>query len=110
MLDCGATVEDAPLTRRLTVALLFALLALASAGFVRLNRAPLEVDLYSKVVRASAGQALLLAFVAGWLAGIAAALIWVLRLARERNRLERALRLAEGESRPLRATSPSHAR
>ena len=98
------------MTRRLTAAFVFALLALACAGFVRLNRAPLELDLYLRVLRTSAGQALIVAFIVGWVAGLAAALGWVRRLVRERGRLERALSLAEREARTLRATLPSHAR
>ena len=98
------------MTRRLAATLLLTLLALACAGFVRLNSAPLAVDLYFVVLRASAGQLLIAAFVIGWGAGLAAALAWVLRLTRERTRRERALKLAEGELRTLRATLPSNAR
>jgi hypothetical protein len=98
------------MTRRLTTAILYALLALAAAGFVRLNAEPVRVDLYYAAVGASAGQALVAAFAAGWAAGLAGALAWVLRLLRERTRLERSLALAEAELRTLRATAPAHAR
>ena len=98
------------MTRRLLAAIALLLLALACAGFVRLNRAPLSVDVYFARIDGHAGEALVLAFVGGWLAGVAGALAWVLRLMRERSAQSRALRLAEGEIRTLRATRPSHAR
>ncbi len=96
--------------RRLTLAFLFVLLALLCAGFVRLNGAATQVDLYLRVVPASVGQALVAAFLVGWATGVAAALLWVRRLARERRELVRALRLAEGEIKSLRAVAPAHAR
>ena len=96
--------------RRLTLALLFVLLALAAAGFVRLNRAPAIVDLYAVAVPVTVGEALVAAFLAGWIAGLIGALVWIARLARERRALARALKLAEGEARTLRALAPSHAR
>lgn len=96
--------------RRLTFAFFFVLLALVCAGFVRLNGAATQVDLYFAALPASVGQALIAAFLAGWLAGVGGALLWVLRLARERRELARALRLAEGEVRTLRAVQPAHAR
>ena len=96
--------------RRLTFAFFFVLLALLGAGFVRLNAAATSVDLYAAVVPASLGQALVVAFLVGWATGVAGALLWLLRLARERRELARALRLAEGEVRTLRAAAPAHAR
>ena len=96
--------------RRLTLAFLFVLLALACAGFVRANAAPTRIDLYFAVLPATAGQALVAAFVAGVLVGLAAAGLALVRLARERRALNRALKLAEGEVRTLRALAPSHAR
>jgi hypothetical protein len=98
------------MTRRLTTAVVFVLLALACAGFVRLNGAPARIDLYFGRVNPSIGQALIAVFVLGWGAGLAGALAWIGRLARERVQLERALRLAEGEVRTLRAIAPAHAR
>jgi uncharacterized integral membrane protein len=96
--------------RRLTLAFFFVLLALLCAGFVRLNGAATQVDLYGSVVAASVGEALIVAFLAGWAAGVAGALLWIARLKRERRELARALRLAEGEVRTLRAVAPAHAR
>jgi hypothetical protein len=96
--------------RRLTSAFFFVLLALVCAGFVRLNGAPAVVDLYVAAVPATVGEALVVAFLAGCLAGLGFALLWVRRLARERRELARALRLAEGEVRTLRAVQPAHAR
>jgi hypothetical protein len=96
--------------RRLTLAFFFVLLALVCAGFVRLNGVATQVDLLLAVVPATVGQALVVAFLAGWLAGVGGALLWVARLARERRELARALRLAEGEIRTLRAVAPAHAR
>ena len=96
--------------RRLTIAFFLVLLALFCAGFVRLNGAPVLVDLFLAVLPATVGQALVAAFLAGTAAGVAGALGWVQRLARERRELARALRLAEGEIRTLRAVAPAHAR
>ena len=96
--------------RRLTLAFLFVLLALCCAAFVRLNGAATQVDLLLATVPATVGQALVAAFLAGWAMGVGGALLWVLRLARERRELARALRLAEGEVRTLRAVAPAHAR
>ncbi len=96
--------------RRLALAFLLVLTALVAAGFVRQNGAGADVDLYFGVVPATLGQALVAAFLLGWLAGLATAVAWVRRLARERRELMRALRLAEGEVRSLRAVAPAHAR
>ncbi|HXQ31107.1 MAG TPA: lipopolysaccharide assembly protein LapA domain-containing protein [Steroidobacteraceae bacterium] len=98
------------MTRRLVAAILFALLALVCAGFVRLNSVPTRVDLYFATLAATAGQALVVAFIAGWLVGVSGALAYAVKLARERAALARALKLAEGEVRTLRATQPAHAR
>jgi uncharacterized integral membrane protein len=98
------------MTRRLLYAVAFALLALCAAAFVRLNAVPVALDLFFAPVTAGVGQALVLAFALGWLFGIVSALGWVGRIARERVRLERELRLADAEARTLRATAPPHAR
>lgn len=98
------------MTRRLLYAVGFAVLALLAAAFVRLNPTPVTLDLFFAPATASAGQVFVLAFAFGWIVGIAGALGWVGRIARERVRLERALSLAEAEARTLRATAPSHAR
>jgi len=96
--------------RRLTFAFFLVLLALFCAGFVRLNGAATQVDLFLAVLPATVGEALVVAFLAGWLAGVGGGLLWVRRLARERRDLDRALRLAEGEIKSLRAVAPAHAR
>lgn len=96
--------------RRLILTLLFLLLAVASAGFVRLNGAPLMIDLYVARVHCGGGTAILLSFVIGWGVGLLSALRWLSREAGERRRLARELRLAEGELRTLRTLAPSHAR
>jgi Lipopolysaccharide assembly protein A domain len=96
--------------RRLTIAFFLVLLALCCAGFVRLNGAASQVDLFLAVVPATLGQALVVAFLAGFATGVLGGLLWVRRLARERRELARALRLAEGEIRTLRAVAPAHAR
>jgi uncharacterized integral membrane protein len=96
--------------RRLFQVLLFALLALLCAGFVRMNRTPTEIDLYFLMLPASVGEALVAAVLAGWLAGLLGALAFMQGLLRERAVLRRALKLAEGEARTLRSLAPSHAR
>ena len=98
------------MTRRLIAAILFVVLALVCAGFVRLNNGTLTVEYFFSTSNTTAGRALVVAFVAGWLVGLAGALAWARRLARERATLVKALRLAEGEVRTLRATQPAHAR
>ena len=98
------------MTRRLVAAILFILLALLCAGFVRLNTLPTQVELFVANVSASVGEALVAALVIGWIAGALGALSFAVKLARERSALARALRLAEGEVRTLRATQPAHAR
>ncbi len=98
------------MTRRLVAAILFILLALLCAGFVRLNTAPARIELFFANVGSTVGQALVVAVVVGWLAGVVGALSFAVKLARERSALEKALRLAEGEVRTLRATQPAHAR
>ncbi|HUO81047.1 MAG TPA: hypothetical protein VMU00_12980 [Steroidobacteraceae bacterium] len=96
--------------RRLALTFCLVVLALLCAGFVRLNGAATRVDLFVAVLPASLGEALVAAFLAGWAVGLAGALLWVRRLARERRELARALKLAEGEVRTLRAVAPAHAR
>ena len=98
------------MTRRLVAAILFILLALLCAGFVRLNTAPTRVELIVANLGATVGHALIAAFVVGWVAGAVGALSFTLRLAGERRALAKALRLAEGEVRTLRATQSAHAR
>ncbi|HXQ63872.1 MAG TPA: hypothetical protein VN787_03385 [Steroidobacteraceae bacterium] len=98
------------MTRRLVAAIMFALLALACAGFVRLNSVPTRIDLYFATLGATAGQALVAAFIAGWLVGVGGAVAYAVKLSRERVALARALRLAESELRTLRAIQPAHAR
>jgi len=98
------------MTRRLVAAILFVLLALVCAGFVRLNNGSLTIEYLFSSSNTTAGRALVVAFVAGWLVGAGGALAYAMRLVRERSSLAKALRLAEGEVRTLRATQPAHAR
>ena len=98
------------MTRRLLSVISLVLIALVCAAFVRANAAPLALDVFAATIRPSAGQAVVGAFVAGWLVGTLGALRSVWRLGRERVQLRRALRLAEAEARTLRATAPAHAR
>ena len=98
------------MTRRLLSLISLALIALVCAAFVRANAAPLTLDVFAATIRPSAGQALVGAFVAGWLVGTIGALRSLWRLGRERMQLRRALKLAEAEARTLRATAPAHAR
>ena len=46
------------MTRRLLSAIALILLALACAAFVRVNAAPIEIDLFADSVRLPVGQAL----------------------------------------------------
>ena len=96
--------------RRLLQVLSFTVLALICAGFVRLNATPTELDLYFARLPLTVGEALVGAVLVGWLVGLAGALAWLRALTRERADLKRALTLAEGEARTLRAVAPSPAR
>jgi nitrate reductase gamma subunit len=96
--------------RRLSFTFFLIVLALVAAGFVRLNATPTIVDLLVAVVPATTGEALVAAFVAGFAVAAAGAFLWHRRLERERRALRRALALAEGEVRTLRAVAPAHAR
>jgi len=95
--------------RRLLTVFLFIVLALLCPGFVRLNATPTQLDLYFASLPVSVGEALIGALLIGWLVGLAGALAWIWRLKREAGEIRRALRLAEGEARTLRALAPSHA-
>jgi uncharacterized integral membrane protein len=96
--------------RRLSLALLFVIVTLGCAVFVRLNASAVAVDFYLAVWPATIGRALIAAFGVGLIVGAALAISSVLRLTRERRDLKRALKLAEGEIKTLRAVAPAHAR
>jgi uncharacterized integral membrane protein len=98
------------MSRRLLAAMLFLLLTLLCAGFARLNRTPVDIELFFQRSGTTLGRALVVAFVVGWLVGAAGGLAFALKLTRERAALGRALRLAESELRTLKATQPAHAR
>ena len=97
------------MSRRLLLLTAFILAALCCAAFIRLNPYPVELELGVSRLSLSAGQALAVAFLIGWAAGLVAGIGWISRLARERSRLRQALRLAEADARTLRAIAPSHA-
>ncbi len=78
--------------------LVFALGAMLAA----VNPQALRVELLFAEVELTRGQWLIVAFVLGWLAGVASAWQFVRRLTQERADLRRHLRLAEAELRNVR--------
>jgi uncharacterized integral membrane protein len=97
------------MVRRLTALFFFLLLTLVCAGFVRLNALPTRVELYVGQVPATVGEVAVGAFLTGWGVALIGAVVWNRRLARERLRLARELKVADGEVRHLRAQAPGHA-
>lgn len=75
------------------------------AAIVAVNSEALQVELLLARVELTAGQWLVLAFVLGWLAGVASAWSFVRRLTQERADLRRSLRLAEAELKNVRSVS-----
>jgi lipopolysaccharide assembly protein A len=74
----------------------------AGAALVAANGGTLHVDLLVTQVELTQGQLMIVAFVLGWLAGIASAWRFVRKLTSERAQLRRNLRLAEAEIKNLR--------
>jgi len=72
------------------------------AALVAANSAPVRVDLLVTEVELTTGQLMVVAFILGWLAGIASAWNFVRKLTNERAELRRNLRIAEAEIKNLR--------
>lgn len=81
--------------RRVAFGIVLALLVVLAMLFTALNQQTFDVDVAFVKFEVSSGLALLLAFVAGLLAGALARSRWVAELLAERGRLRQALRLAE---------------
>ncbi|MFL6548319.1 MAG: lipopolysaccharide assembly protein LapA domain-containing protein [Povalibacter sp.] len=64
-----------------------------------MNAHPVEIELAFARLKSPLGVALVIAFTAGLLAGLAVRVYWVAELLAERGRLRRALRLAEANAR-----------
>jgi len=97
------------MTRRLLALLGFCILTLVCAAFVHLNAVPVELDLFVGELHAPLAYTLIGAFALGWLVTVIGALAWGVRVARQRRELRHSLKLAQAESRTLRATAPPHA-
>lgn len=78
------------------------LVFIAVAALVAANSAPVRVDLLVTELELTTGQLMVVAFILGWLAGIASAWNFVRKLTNERAKLRRNLRIAEAEIRNLR--------
>lgn len=79
------------------------LMVLIAAVFAYNNPGSLDVDIaFTRFEDVSVALAFAVAFAVGWLAGLLSAGIAVLRMAGERQRLRRKLRLAEAEVSGLR--------
>jgi len=74
----------------------------AVAALVAANSAPVRVDLLVTELELTTGQLMVVAFILGWLAGIASAWNFVRKLTNQRAELRRNLRIAEAEIRNLR--------
>ncbi len=86
--------------------LIGAFVFLLGAVVVAVNDDRLRVDVLFAEIELTMGQWLVIAFLIGWVAGVAAAWRFVRRLTTERADLRRNLRLAEAELRNLRAVPP----
>ena len=78
------------------------LVFIAVAALVAANSAPVRVDLLVTELELTTGQLMVVAFILGWLAGIASAWNFVRKLTNERAQLRRNLRIAEAEITNLR--------
>lgn len=76
---------------------------LAITVFAALNPGSIELDLAVDRVTIPTSLALTLAFAAGWLFGVLCAALVLARVAAERRRLRKALRVSEAEVRALRS-------
>jgi uncharacterized membrane protein YciS (DUF1049 family) len=94
--------------RRLAFFLLLFLILAAALVFAALNPGAISVDLGFFETRMQKSLALTLAFATGWLFGLLCLAIVLMRMALERRRLRKALRLAEAEVHTLRSL-PAHA-
>lgn len=72
------------------------------AAIAAVNPEALRVELLFAEVELTRGQWLIIAFVFGWLAGVASAWHFVRKLTKERADLRRLLRLAEAELKNIR--------
>jgi len=88
--------------------LLFAVLVLAVL-FAALNPGVIDVDLGLTSTRVQKSLALAIAFAAGWVFGVLCLAVVFVRMAMERRRLRKALRLAEAEVHTLRSMPAAHA-
>jgi uncharacterized integral membrane protein len=76
-----------------------ALAALIALLITAMNAGRVDIELAFVRITAPLGLTLVIAFVAGLLAGLAWRVYWVAELLNERGRLRRALRLAEARAR-----------
>jgi uncharacterized membrane protein YciS (DUF1049 family) len=98
----------ATLRRILLFLLLFFVLVIAVV-FAALNPGTIKVDLGLFEAQVQKPLAFAIAFGAGWLFGMLCLAFVMTRMAVERRRLRKALRLAEAEVHTLRSLPPAHA-
>jgi uncharacterized membrane protein YciS (DUF1049 family) len=84
--------------------IVLALLVLLAAMFAYSNPEPIAVDVgFARLENVSVSVAFSVAFSFGWVFGLLCAGLILMRLARERRRLRRELRIAEAELSSLRS-------
>jgi uncharacterized membrane protein YciS (DUF1049 family) len=95
--------------RTLLIAVVSLAVLLLAIAFAALNPGVVELDLGVRVVEIQKSVALAGSFALGWVFGLICAAALLTRLAVQRRRLRRALRLAEAEINALRRLPTPHA-
>ena len=90
--------------RKIALFLVLVLIVLVAAVFAYNNPENISLDIgFTRVEEVSVALAFVVCFAVGWLAGLLSAGIAVMRMAGERRRLRKDLRLAEAEITSLRS-------
>jgi len=95
--------------KKIGIVFIFLAILIVMLVFTRLNPGMIEVDLAVKKVETSIPLAFTVAFVAGWLFGLACLAAYIIRLINERRQLRKSVRLAEAEVSSLRSLPISDA-
>jgi putative membrane protein len=95
--------------KRIGLALLFVIIAVAMFVFTDSNPGTVQLDLILGTVETSIPLAFTLAFAIGWIFGLLCTVIFMVRVVNERRQLRKSLRLAEAEVSSLRSLPISDA-
>lgn len=95
--------------KKIGIVFIFLAILIVMLVFTRLNPGMIEVDLAVQKVETSIPLAFTVAFVAGWLFGLACLAAYIIRLINERRQLRKSVRLAEAEVSSLRSLPISDA-